>query len=140
MTLHDAVIPSLMKDEGFRSKPYHCSAGKLTIGYGTNLDEGLDADEAMFLLEHRVNQAILDCRKTFPWFDLLDPTRRAVVVQLRYQLGLARLLGFRKMLAALARFDYDTAAAELLDSKLARVDAPARTARHAHALRTGVRA
>jgi lysozyme len=91
----------------------------------------------MFLLEHRVNQAILDCRRTFPWFDDLDPWRRAVLVQLRYQLGLPKLLGFRRMLAALGRHDYEGAAAELLDSKLAREDAPARTHRHAQTLRTG---
>ena len=52
-------------------------------------------------------------------------------------LGRPRLLGFRKMLAAMARGDYATAGAELLDSKLAREDAPARTERHALTLRRG---
>lgn len=138
MDLIGAVLPSLMKDEGFRRKPYRCPAGKLTIGYGTNLDEGLDDDEAMFLLEHRTAHAIADCLRTFPWFATLDLARQGVVVQLRYQLGLAGLLEFRRLLAALARGDYAVAAAQLLDSKLAREDAPARTARHARTLRTGV--
>lgn len=137
--LVDAVIPALMRDEGFRRTPYRCSAGKLTIGYGTNLDDGLDDAEAMFLLEHRALRAELDCRQTFPWFATLDARRQGVLIQLRYQLGLAGLLGFRQMLAAIAAGDFVTAAADLLDSKLARVDAPARAQRLAAALRRGAR-
>ena len=29
----------LKRDEGFRSKVYTCSAGKLTVGYGHNLED-----------------------------------------------------------------------------------------------------
>lgn len=136
-TVASAVIPSLMRDEGFRRKPYRCSAGKLTIGYGINLDEGIDDDEAMFLLEHRATQALLDCRRLFPWFDGLDDVRQGVLVQMRYQLGLDGVLGFRAMIAALARQDYGAAAAAMLDSKWARADSPARAERHARAMRTG---
>lgn len=135
----EAVIPQLMREEGFRSTPYRDTHGVLTIGYGTNLDEGLDEDEALFLLEHRVHRSVLDCRTTFPWFRTLDGARQGVLIQLRYQLGLPTLLGFRKMLAAIAAGDYLTAAAELLDSKLAREDAPARAHRLAAALRRGAR-
>jgi lysozyme len=135
--LHSAVIPALMRDEGFRAKPYRCTAGRLTIGYGTNLDEGLTDDEAMFLLESRVHAAVLDCLRTWPWFTQLDQVRQGVLVQLRYQLGLAGLLGFRRMLAAFGAKDFESAAKELLDSKLARQDSPARAHRLAHQLRTG---
>lgn len=135
--VRELVLAPLMRDEGFRRKPYRCSAGKLTIGYGTNLEDGLDDDEAMFLLEHRIDQSILDCQRTFPWFSRLDPVRQAVLVQLRYQLGLDGLLGFRKMLAALERGEYAAAARELLDSKLAREDSPARAHRQAIALGSG---
>jgi lysozyme len=138
VTLHERCLPRLMKDEGFRAKPYRRTAGKLTIGYGCNIDDGIDADEAMFLLEHRLNRSILACKRAFPWFDDLDLTRRGVVVMLCYQLGLPRLLGFRQMLAALARHHYETAAAALLDSKLATQDVPARTQQHARELRSEI--
>lgn len=135
--VRELVIAPLMRDEGFRRKPYRCTAGKLTIGYGTNLDEGITDDEAMFLLESRVDVAIVDCQRTFPWFSGLDPARQGVLVQMRYQLGLPRLLGFRRMLEAIARKDFAAAATQMLDSKWARSDSPSRAQRLARAMRTG---
>src|SRR5215213_9543756 len=64
----DQVIPTVMRDEAFRSKPYRDTKGILTAGYGTNLEEGFDADEAMFLLEHRLSLRASDCLRVFPWF------------------------------------------------------------------------
>lgn len=140
LDLRESVIPSLMKDEGFRAKPYRCTAGKLTIGYGANLEDGIDDDEAMFLLEHRLDKAIADCVRVFPWFASLDAIRQGVIVQMRYQLGLDGLLGFRVMLRAMAHEKYAVAAAEMLDSKWARSDAPKRAQRLALQMRTGTRA
>jgi lysozyme len=137
MIPRDVLIPQLMKDEGFRSKPYHCTAGKLTIGYGTNIEDGIDADEAMFLLEYRVDKSISACLKAFPWFASLDPVRQGVVVRMVYQLGIGGVLGFRKFCAAMAAGDYETAADEMLDSKWARTDTPARAMRESVTLRRG---
>lgn len=40
----------LMRDEAFRSQTYRCTAGKLTIGYGRNLDDrGLTREEVASL-------------------------------------------------------------------------------------------
>ena len=37
--------------EGLRLKPYRCTSGKLTIGYGRNIeDNGITEAEASFLL------------------------------------------------------------------------------------------
>jgi lysozyme len=135
--LHSVVIPTLMVDEGFRRKPYRCTAGKLTVGYGTNLDEGLTDDEAMFLLESRVARKVEECWRAFPWFQGLDPVRQAVVVQMAYQLGVAGVAGFRKFCAAMARGDWQTAHDEMLDSKWAKQDSPARAQRHAQVILSG---
>jgi lysozyme len=137
MMVLDAVIPSLMRDEGFRRKPYRCSAGKLTIGFGTNLDEGLDDDEAMFLLEHRLAQRVLECRQAFPFFERLGPVRQGVIVQMAYQLGTAGVMEFRNMRRALEAGDYAAAADAMVDSKWARSDSPARAHRLADAMRGG---
>jgi lysozyme len=138
MTLQAAVIPTLMRDEGKRLKPYRCPAGKLTIGYGRNLDDvGVTDDEAMAMLEHDVDASIADCQKVFPWFEGLDQVRQGVIVQMRFQLGLAGLLGFRNVLRAIARRDFVDAATEMLDSQWARDDSPARAQRLAKAMRTG---
>ena len=47
------IIDDLKRDEGFRAKPYHDSEGKLTIGYGTLIEDGLSEEEAELLLNHR---------------------------------------------------------------------------------------
>lgn len=135
----EAVLPRVMTDEGFRRKPYRCPAGFLTIGYGTNLDAGLDDEEAMFLLEHRLRKAASACLATFAWFVGLDAVRQGVIVMMVYQLGLAGVLEFRDMRRALERGDYAAAAAAMLDSKWATHDSPARAARLAAMMRTGVR-
>jgi lysozyme len=135
--LLDAVVPFLMRDEGLRRRPYRCTAGHLTIGYGTNLDAGLDDDEAMFLLEHRINKAISACLATFPWFAGLDAVRSQVVVMMTYQLGIEGVAAFKVMRAALEKRDFAAAADAMLDSKWARADSPARAYRLATAMRRG---
>ena len=47
----------------------------------------------------------------------LDPVRRAVVIDMLFNLGLYRLKKFKKMLAALKNHDYEAAALEMIDSK-----------------------
>ena len=52
------IEEQLMIDEGFRSKPYSDTVGKLTIGYGRNLDDvGITRNEAfqMLLLPDRLH-------------------------------------------------------------------------------------
>lgn len=135
--LAQAVIPSLMQDEGFRATPYRCPAGRLTIGYGTNLDAGLDADEAIWLLEYRVARVVRQCLDAWPWFAALAPVRQGVLVQMAYQMGFAGVQGFRRMLAALATGDYDRAAAEMRASQWARTDSPGRARRLAREMQIG---
>lgn len=135
--LRDSVVPALLRDEGVRLTPYRDTAGKLTIGVGRNLDDvGITDDEAMFLLEHDIDAAVVDCVRAFPWFTTLDRVRQGVIVQMRFNLGLGRLLGFQKMLAAIAKGTYRTAAVEMLESRWA-VQVGDRAQRLAKAMRTG---
>lgn len=136
-SVRQAVIPSLMRDEGHSLKPYRCSAGKLSIGYGRNLEDvGITEDEAMALLEHDVDSALADCLRAFPWFPALDAVRQGVVVQLVFNMGLPRVLGFKNTLAAIARGDYDAAANGLRRSRWA-TQVGARADRLIAAMRTG---
>lgn len=104
---------SLKQEEGFSSKPYRDGGGKLTIGYGTNLDAGVDQIEADFLLMHRIllSQAALD--QDLPWWRELDPVRQEALLDLCYNMGIGGLLGFKRMLAALEAGQYKAAASEL---------------------------
>lgn len=110
----------IKKHEGLRLKPYKCTAGKLTIGYGRNIeDNGISAYEADMLLNDDIQNCYAQCIK-FPFWNKLNEVRQAVLLDMCYNLGFARLNGFKKMLKALGRLDYKTAAKEMLDSKWAR--------------------
>jgi lysozyme len=119
----DNVIDQIKRHEGLRLKVYKCSAGKLTIGYGRNLeDRGLTEDEAKILLVNdvlAVVEGIRADRQKRLIFDVVNPARQAVLIDMGFNLGVDGLFRFGKMWGALTRFDFDRAAAEMLESKWA---------------------
>lgn len=125
------------RHEGFRAHLYRCTAGALTIGYGTNISEGISEDEALLLLRSRLGQVVAVLEHRFSWWPRLTPARRQVLASMGYQLGLAGLLRFRRMLAAVAIEEWDQAADEMLDSKWAREDSPRRARELAEMMRRG---
>ena len=115
----------LIEHEGLRLKPYRDSVGKLTIGIGTNLSDGITRTEALWLMRHRLEKAEKELISRFPVYKELDTVRQFVLLDMAYNLGIPKLAGFKKMWAALdlaVSYDYGFlhAAAEMLDSKWAR--------------------
>ena len=114
------LVEELKRDEVLRLRPYKDSVGTLTIGYGHNLENGISEIEAETLLRADIDIAIAELDRALPWWcDLPRSTTRALV-NMCFQLWIVRLLGFKKMLAALERRELRTAADEVLESKLAR--------------------
>ena len=110
----------LIRHEGLRLKPYTCTAGKMTIGVGRNLDDnGITEVEAMNMLDRDIAVTTATLRDEFPWFADLDRTRKDAVISLGFNLGVPRLKGFKKFLGAMEAKDYEMAATEALDSKWA---------------------
>jgi lysozyme len=104
--------------EGLRLFPYKCPAGKLTIGYGHNIeDNGITEEIAVKLLDNDLMAAEREVRAKFSSFNKLNEARQFVLVDLCFNIGINRFLTFKKMLAALAKGEYHTAARELQDSK-----------------------
>ena len=116
----DPIMADLKRDEGLRLKPYRCSAGRLTIGYGRNLDDvGITEGEAEILLEHDIRRSLADLDRALPWWRTLSGPQQRGLINMRFNLGLTRLLGFKKMLAALQAGDGKLASEEALSSKWA---------------------
>ena len=114
------AIEQLKRHEGFEPHPYRCTAGKLTIGYGRNLDAvPLTETEAEMLLLNDLARARFLCRHAFPGYGALSRERQGVVVNMVFNMGLRRVLGFKRMVACLQVRDYPGAAREMLDSKWA---------------------
>jgi len=109
----------LKRHEGLRLKPYLCTADKLTIGYGRNLESmGISLYEAEVMLVSDIERCYNEL-EVFEWFVSLDMVRQEAVVDLLFNLGLPRFLGFKKMIKHLSNKDYSQAAAELLNSRYA---------------------
>lgn len=123
-------------EESRKSKAYKDHLGVTTIGVGRNLDDvGLSEDEIDYLLSNDIERVEKDLQ-SFPWWHGLDPVRQVALANLRFQLGPGRFRGFKKMIAALQRGDYEKASYHLLDSKYA-TQTPNRAKRIAHKLRFG---
>lgn len=111
----------LVLHEGFKTKPYRCTAGKLTIGVGRNIEDlGITQDEAEFLLENDIDRCVLELSKSYPWFKNLTDERQDVLIDMAFNLGITRLRGFKNMISAVESGDYVRASAEMLNSSWAR--------------------
>ena len=120
MTYLDILKAQLPIDEGVKAKPYRDSEGILTIGCGRNLEHnGLRKDEIDLMLANDIDQAEADARALFHVFDRLSENRKAVLVNMSFNLGKNRLSGFRKFITAVNTGNFEQAAVEMLDSKWA---------------------
>jgi|AntDeeMetagen681_2_1112603.scaffolds.fasta_scaffold31225_1 lysozyme len=113
-------VQRLKKHEGFRKKMYTDSVGVPTIGYGFNLETvSLPRPVAELWLAFEIDKKE-DALEKFDWYNDTDAVRQEVLLDMAYNLGIAGLLGFKKMIKALENKQYERAGAEMLDSKWAR--------------------
>ena len=119
----EKLLEMLRRHEGVKSHIYRCSAGFWTIGAGRNVDPnggiGLSDDEINYLLENDIKR----CKQeliSLSWFIDLDSVRQDAIVNLCFNLGLTRLMGFKNAMAAMAEGDYERAADEFYDSRWAK--------------------
>lgn len=117
--MNEKWIERTKEYEGLRLKPYTCPAGHLTIGYGHNLENGITSDMAEYILSRDLALAQMEVGANVPWAGQLDEARQYVLVDMAFNMGISKLLTFKKFLAALKKKDYATAAKEMLDSRWA---------------------
>lgn len=119
-------------DEGLRFKPYRCTAGKLTIGVGRNIDDvGISRAEAYILLDNDIARATRDCEEVFgaALWNSWGEVRRLGWVNFRFQLGKGGMLSFRNTLDHARSENWERVEKHLLASKWAAKDSPARAGR-----------
>ena len=113
------LLDLVKRHEGLRLKPYLCTADKLTIGYGRNLEDmGISEDEATYLLQTDIDRCYSEL-SVFTWFDELDQIRQEALISMLFNLGLPRFLTFKKMIARLKEKRYSEAANEMIRSRWA---------------------
>lgn len=133
------LIAQLKRHEGLSLKPYRDSMGLLTIGYGRNLDDvGISEHEAEMLLAADAAGAEAALFKAIPWAKDLDPVRQDVLINMAFNMGINKLLGFVNTLHYVSVGDYARAAEGMLNSLWAR-QVKSRAIELAKHMETGVR-
>lgn len=116
-----SLTEQLERDEGTILHAYQDSKGYWTIGTGICIDNrvgcGITAEENIFLLKNRTARSYSLLSETYPWTDALDGIRRAVLVNMIFNMGLAGLSEFRQFLGALQSGNFQEAADRMLDSE-----------------------
>lgn len=115
----DRIISRLVEDEGEVLSAYPDHLGFTTIGVGRLIDGrkggGISREESRYLLANDIRKWIAIAGQ-WDWFESLDWARQGVLICMLHQLGARGVSGFRKMIEALARRDYEVAADEMLNS------------------------
>jgi lysozyme len=136
------LIKILEREEGWRDKPYYCSEGYPTIGYGFKIGpKGAMLELYQFSISREVGAvwlrgicAELEDRMAFELAPVKNAGRRAVLLSMAYQMGIDGVRKFRKMWEAIERQDWGDAADQMLDSLWAR-QTTERASRHACIMR-----
>ena len=130
----------LKRDEGSVSHAYEDNLGFTTIGVGRLIDfrrgGGLRDSEIDFLLSNDIAEKTAQVLAAFPWASKLNEPRRAVLINMAFQMGIRGLGGFHRMLGSIEDGQYSEAAMEMVDSLWAQ-QTPERAKRLAKQMVTG---
>jgi lysozyme len=144
------IIDLIHFEEGWRSKPYICTEGYPTVGYGFKIGpKGADIKLYQFSLPIEAGAAwlssLLDNKRAEMMRDAgissamasCDTARQAVLVSMAYQMGVVGLAGFKNTLKMISEKRWSEAATGMLNSRWAK-QTPARAKRHALQMQTGI--
>ena len=131
MSLEMSMALELVKEaEGFEPHEYRCTAKKLTQGYGRNLEVHPLSDEEKAELnedgsvskevaEKWALKELNDCEYKLSQnivYQKQSDVRKAVLLDMCFNIGYSGLMKFKKMWFALGERDYTTASREMKDS------------------------
>lgn len=116
----ETLIKRLKMSEGLRLEPYQDDKGKWTIGFGHRCSK----DHPPISIHEADEYLRQDAYKASDQYMLwkantglrLSRTRDEVLVDMIFWHGFAGFRGFKEMIRALIREDYDRAADEMMDS------------------------
>lgn len=129
------ALDLIKRHEGFKAKVYRCPAGKQSIGYGYNLEAnplklstdvisgfyetGITWEAAKNLLIGEVNRLDMVLAGKLEGYQSLNEARKAVLLDMAYNLGVNGLMKFKKTLGHIRDENYQLAANEMLLSNWA---------------------
>ena len=116
----EALKDQLILHEGLKLKPYKCTAGKITIGVGRNIEDiGITEDEARSLLDNDILRVAQELDNGLPWWRDLSDVRQRVLLDMAFNLGTPTLMKFKNTLGLIEAGDFVGASEEMLRSRWA---------------------
>ena len=126
----DKLREQLKIDEGVRYEIYNDHLGYPTCGIGHLIVEGdeehgkpigteVSVDRVNELFDKDVSKFVEETKKVFPDLEDKPEEVQQVAVNMCFNLGEPRLSKFKKFIAAINEENWETAAAEMLDSRWA---------------------
>jgi lysozyme len=126
----DLLREELTIDEGCIDKIYLDHLGYPTFGIGhlileTDPEHGQEVDTPVSkerieeCFEDDIEGVLTDLDRNMPWWADLCEDHQRVIANMCFNLGINRLLKFKKFLGALQEHDFETASVEMMDSRWA---------------------
>ena len=136
----ETLVKKIAEHEGIVLEPYNDSLGISTIGIGRNLEgrgiddyelmhmnktldeiisDGLTKEEAYYLCNNDLDIVEQELVKQKPLVMDLNEARQMCLVDMGFNLGIPRLMKFKRMWEAIEREDFEWAASEMLNSRWA---------------------
>ena len=120
MGYQSELLQQIKEHEGLVLKPYKCPVGKLTIGYGHNIeDNGLSKSACEYILIEDIEEAKRNLYAIFTrdFFYSLSDNQKIALVDMMFNLGISRFLTFKKFILAVKHRNFDRASVEIIQSK-----------------------
>ena len=126
----DMALDLVKEAEGFSATRYLCPAGKTTQGYGRNLEAHplTEEEEVELNVDGTVSKEVAtkwalkelrECEMKLSQniiYNKLSPIRKAVLLDMCFNIGYAGLMKFKKMWFALGERDFAEASRQMKDS------------------------
>jgi lysozyme len=133
-------VEQIKRHEGLVLHAYKDHLGYLTIGIGRMIDKrkggGISEAEAEYLLQNDIGSIVSVLHRNITVFDTLCAPRRAVLMNMAFQMGVTGLMKFKKTLSLIEAGDYEAAGDNMLKSLWAK-QTPERAQEMAEQMRTG---
>ncbi len=113
------LVDQIKRQEGLRLEAYQDTLGNWTVGYGHTPSfpgQTITEAEAESLLIQDLSSAQSSLLSSLPWCFSLSVPRYCVLWNMTFNMGIAHLLEFRLMLAAVRNANYKEAARQMLNS------------------------
>jgi lysozyme len=95
--------------------PYMDTIGNVKIGYGRNLDNGINLDEAQLMFKNDYDRTVKELENQ-DWYTIQPQGVKFALINMNFNIGIEKLLEFHEMITSLKKKDYNLAADASLNS------------------------